>query len=142
MEEQMALLCSADNKEAYQALCTLLDLAKESDQEMAYWAQFCRMLDHPNSYVRIRGLLLLAANVKWDKEGKLDNILDGYLAHVQDEKPIVARKCMEGLRKIVAARKELAPEIQKALVQADFSGYKDSMRPLLEKDREQLLAKC
>ena len=42
--------------------------------------------DSDNSYVRIRGLTLLAYNAKWDKDYKIDEIIDKYLKHITDVK--------------------------------------------------------
>ncbi len=32
---------------------------------------FVEMLDHTNSYIRTRGIILIAANAKWDVDYKL-----------------------------------------------------------------------
>ena len=43
------------------------------------------MLDSDNSYVRTRGLTLLAYNAKWDKDYKIDEIIDKLGLHVCNE---------------------------------------------------------
>lgn len=53
------------------------------------------MLDNDNSYIRTRGLILLAYNAKWDKDYKMNEIIDKYLKHITDVKPITARQCIE-----------------------------------------------
>lgn len=52
------------------------------------------MFDHDNSYVCTRGLTLLAYNAKWDKEYKIDEIIDTYLKRITEIKPITARQCI------------------------------------------------
>ncbi len=34
------------------------------------------MMDNDNSYIRTRGLTLIAYNAKWDKDNKIDEIID------------------------------------------------------------------
>lgn len=55
-------------------------------------------------------------------------------SHVTDEKPITARQCIKALAQIGQAKREYIPTILQALRNADLSKYKDSMRPLIEKD--------
>lgn len=44
------------------------------------------MIDSDNSYIRTRGLTLIACNAKWDKDNKIDEIIDEYLKHIEDVK--------------------------------------------------------
>jgi len=99
-----------------------------------FWDDFAGMMDSGNSYVRTRGLLLIAANAAWDTEHKMDGVLARYLEHVCDEKPITARQCIQALKSIVSARRDLVPEIREALEHADTGGYNANMRPLIERD--------
>ena len=73
------------------------------------------MLDSDNCYVRTRGLTLLAYNAKWDKDYKIDEIIDKYLRHITDVKPITARQCIKMLPIIAKYKPELRKDIQKAL---------------------------
>lgn len=57
--------------------------------------KFIAMASSDNSYVRMRGLALIARNAKWDVDGKIDGIIDRYREHVTDEKPICARQCIK-----------------------------------------------
>lgn len=43
---------------------------------------------------------ILAANARWDREGKFDALLDKFLSHVTDVKPITARQCVAALQKM------------------------------------------
>ena len=94
-----------------------------------------------NSYIRARGLTLTACNAKWDEEGKFDGIIDEYLGHATDNKPITARQCIKSLPKLAEAKPHLMPYIASSLRQADTSQYADSMKPLIQNDiRDALLA--
>ena len=91
-------------------------------------------MHHKNSLVRNRAIAILAANARWDREGKFDALLDEFLSHVTDVKPITARQCVTALPEIAEAKPELVLRIQAALEQADLSNYPDSMQPLILKD--------
>ena len=92
------------------------------------------MLESDNSYIRTRGLTLFAYNAKWDRANKIDEIIDGYLEHITDVKPITARQCIKLLPMIAKDKPELKEDILSALHRADVSFYEDSMRPLVYKD--------
>lgn len=139
MEQLVAKLTFPQNKIAYGAFRELEARSQRSDEVYPYFDTFCAMLDDPNSYVRTRGLVLAAQNARWDWEEKLEAVLDAYLAHVTDEKPITARQCIQNLSAVLTAKPELGPRIRKALEQADFSRYPDSMSPLLQQDAIKIL---
>ncbi len=128
------MLTGHDQVAACEALKQLQKISQESNLLYPFWDSFVAMLGNENSYVRTRGLILLAHNARWDIQDKLQNTLGLYLEHVVDEKPITARQCIQNLRYISQARPELKPAIRACLLQADAGKYNDSMRPLVEKD--------
>ena len=97
------------------------------------------MLDSDNSYIRTRGLTLLAYNAKWDKDYKIDEVIDKYLKHITDVKPITARQCIKLLPIIAKHKSELKSDILSALHNADISMYEDSMQSLVYKDIQKAL---
>ena len=99
------------------------------------------MLDSTNSYIRARGILLIAANARWDVDYKVDEIIDEYLKHIMDDKPITARQCIKALPLIAKYKPDLKNDIENALLSANPSKYKDSMRPLILKDIQKSLEK-
>ena len=137
MSELSALidqLHSKDNRLAYASLKQLLAESETGDAVYAYWDTFAAMMDNSNSYVRTRGLLLLTANVRWDREQRLDILLPAYLSHIQDAKPVTARQLIQALPTVGQVRPDLIPALRDALANADLSGYPDSMAPLVAKD--------
>lgn len=141
IKERLDLLESSDNSQAYQALKMLQDMSMKSDRIYPYMDKFIKMIDDDNSYVRTRGLALIAHNAKWDVDGKVDSSINLYLEHILDEKPICARQCIKLLPLIAEAKPQLAPEIVSALRHADVTRYAGSMRPLVQQDiRDALLA--
>lgn len=134
MTEQLMLLYSKDNKIAYQTLKELQEKSEESNSVYPYMDKFIDMMDSDNSYIRTRGLTLIAANAKWDIDYKIDEIIDKYLQHITDIKPITARQCIKVLPEIAKFKPDLRQDIIAALQKADISFYADSMQSLVYKD--------
>lgn len=130
--------CSRPDGKNDKYACALADQivaeSRKSDKWYEDFNEFAALLDHPKSLVRNRALHIVAANVQWDEERRFDAILPEYLSHVTDEKPITARQCIQALAEIGTAKPQYIPAILSSLQSADLSKYKDSMRPLIEKD--------
>lgn len=138
--EALQQLLVKDHKIAYQALAYLQSISQIDARVYEHFAELTALLEHPQSYVRTRGLLLIAANIQWDDQGQFDAIVDSYCQHIMDAKAITARQCLQSLCRIIPYKPQLQTLFAKALQEADFSGYADSMQPLLEKDRAAALA--
>lgn len=137
--EAFELLFDKNNNVAYKALQELQKESEETDCVYPYMDRLSDMLDSDNSYVRTRGLTLLAYNAKWDKNYKIDEIIDKYLKHITDVKPITARQCIKLLPIVAKYKPELKKDILSALYKANISGYDDSMQPLVYKDIQKAL---
>lgn len=137
--EIFELLFDKNNNTAYKALQELQRKSLDSDEVYPYMDRLGDMLDSDNSYIRTRGLTLLACNSKWDKDNKIDEIIDKYLKHITDVKPITARQCIKLLPTIADNKPELKDDIVSALRKADISFYDDSMQPLIYKDIQKSL---
>ena len=140
IEENFALLFDKNNNAAYKALQTLQKECEESDKIYCYMDKLADMMDSDNSYIRTRGLTLIACNAKWDRDNKIDEIIVEYLKHIEDVKPITARQCIKLLPMIAEYKPELKCDIVSALQKADISIYADSMQPLVCKDIQNSLA--
>lgn len=137
--ETFELLFDKNNKVAYGALQELQKESVETDCVYPYMDKLSDMLDSDNSYVRTRGLTLLAYNAKWDKDYKIDGIIDKYLQHITDIKPITARQCIKLLPIIAKYKPELRNDILSALHKANICIYDSSMQPLVYKDIQKSL---
>lgn len=141
IREHIKTLYEKDNKVAYKSLKVLEAESEKSNAVYPFFDEFVDMMESDHSYVRTRGLLLISQNAKWDTENKIDKIIDGYLNHVLDEKPITARQCIKGLQNIVEFKAELILAIQTALLKADTSKYEESMQSLINRDIASVLKK-
>jgi len=84
-----------------------------------YWEDFAVLLDHQNSYHRDFALVLLANLTPADKENKFLNLFNGYFSHINDEKFMTARKCIQNTAKILESKGELTGDIIDILLDVD-----------------------
>ena len=139
IEAAVSLLTGADNKRAYQALKDLIAVSEESDAVYPYFERFVQMMREPdNSYIRTRGLRLIAYNAKWDTENKVNGVIHEYLSHIEDEKPITARQCIKDTALIARYKPELIDSILAALEKIGRV-YDESMQSLVYKDRQKTI---
>ena len=138
-QDVLEKLTSKDDQAACAYAGSIISESRESNVWYSCFDEFASLLEHRNSYVRNRVLYILAALARWDDENKFDSILPAYLSHITDEKPITARQCVKALAEVGEAKPQLVPQILSALKGADLSRYKDSMRPLIEKDIHETL---
>lgn len=140
-EELVNGLTRKDQNQAYANFQILEKKSRESDAIYPFFGTFAEMISSSNSYVRTRGLRLIAANVRWDADNRMDEIVDEYVRHISDEKPITARQCIQSLPEIAQYKPELKETIVEALYGAKVGHYADSMRPLVQKDIAEALKK-
>lgn len=133
-QDIIAKLTSKDDKFACAFADKIIAESRETDEWFEYLDEFAGLLDNPKSLVRNRAVYILAANAQWDDENRFDSVMPAFLAHITDEKPITARQCIKALAQVGQAKPQYIPVILSSLRSADLSKYKDSMRPLLEKD--------
>ena len=134
MQEIIAQLTAKDDKLACAIADKIIAESRDTDAWYEYFDAFASLLSHPKSFVRNRALHILAANAQWDEENRFDAILPEFLAHVTDEKPITARQCIKALAQVGLAKPQYVPQILACFHNTDLSKYKDSMRPLIERD--------
>ena len=123
-----------DDKYACAFAEKIISESQKTEEWYEYFDEFASLLDYPKSLVRNRVLHILAANAQWDEEKRFDDVISDYLTHITDEKPITARQCVKALAQVGLAKPQYIPRVLFCLQSADLSKYKDSMRPLIEKD--------
>ncbi len=132
-------LANSDDKYAYECLKQLEKESLDSHKVYVFFDTFKEMLDSKSSYIRSRGILLIAANAKWDVQNRIDEIIHKYLEHITDPKPITARQCIKALPSIIRYKPALKHFVLEALENADLSIYNDNMGPLVLKDIQKSL---
>lgn len=134
IDKLIAGLTSKNDTDACALAEKIISESRETDVWYHELDSFAVLLSHKKSLVRNRAIHILAANVRWDTENRFDPILPEFLAHLTDEKPITARQCIKALAQIGREKPRYIPLILESLLSADLSKYKDTMRPLIEKD--------
>lgn len=133
-ENIISKLTVKDDKCACAFADKIISESQETDEWYEYFYDFASLLDHPKSLVRNRVLNILAANAQWDEENRFDSIISDFLKHITDEKPITSRQCIKALAQVGLAKPQYIERILSSFQSVDLSKYKDSMRPLIEKD--------
>lgn len=130
-----------DDDIRYAAFLLLQTISQKDDRVYKYWETFAEKLSNDNSYQRSLGLMLIAENIKWDKDGRFAKIFSKYLEHCDDEKFITARQCIQGLNKIISQTNQYRKEIIARLIGIDFEKRKDTQKYLLLLDTVEALGK-
>lgn len=134
-------LTSKDDQAACAYSAKIISESRDTNAWYGCFDEFASLLSHPKSFVRNRALYILAAIARWDDENRFDGIMPEYLSHITDEKPITARQCIKALAELGKAKPKFIPDIISALHSADLTQYKDSMRPLIEKDIQETITR-
>ena len=134
MQDIIAKVTAKDDRYACAITDKIISESRYTDKWYEYFDEFASLLNHPKSLVRNRVLNILAANAQWDDENHFDKIISDFLVHVTDDKPITARQCIKALVQVGAAKPQYIPRILSCFQEADLSKYKESMRPLIERD--------
>lgn len=121
-------LASKNEDVRYQAFLLLQHRSVLFDDVYPFWDTFYEKLKSLNSYQRSIGLMLIAENVRWDTENRMEEILDGYLVLLNDAKPNVVRQCIQSLGKIVSAKPSLSDIVASRLISFDIMAMKETMR--------------
>ena len=133
------ILCAKDTKGSYALFLQLEQQAGEDPALIMEYPLYLEMLKSESSYIRVRGFRMLCAGAKWDTQGVIHGNLPRILAQLEDKKPTAVRQCLAALSSLVKGRPELTAQVCEAVAALNLSGYRDTMRPLLEKDREAFL---
>jgi hypothetical protein len=122
------LLSEKNDGIRYQAFLTLKYRSRLFNDVYQFWEVFRSKLQSDNSYQRSIGLMLLADNVVWDLDDRMNTTIDEYLELLEDEKPITVRQCIQSLGEIVKYKPELNGKIADRLISLDMTEIKETMR--------------
>lgn len=128
MKQLVGWLSLKDDNVRYQAFELLQNRSAFFDDVYPFWDIFREKLKSENSYQRSIGLMLIAENVRWDTENRMEEIIGEYLALLSDEKPITIRQCIQSLGKVVSAKPGLRDIITLRLISFDIMTVKETMR--------------
>lgn len=139
MNDIIARLRDKDDKTAYEFAKQIGIESAQSDKYLVMIPEFVKMLNDKSSYVRTRGFCLICNQARWADDGQIEAVFNEMSALLYDDKPTVVRQCLAALHEVVLYRPEMTDKIKFAVSKMNLSRYKDSMAPLIEKDKKELL---
>jgi hypothetical protein len=139
IEYLVTTLSEKDDKLRYNAFLLLQTNSKDSPNVYSHWDQLKDKLYDANSYQRSIGLMLIAENVRWDREGKFGVIVNKYMECCADEKFITSRQAIQSLANVVTATSVYDEKIKQALNFLALDKYKPNQQSLLKKDIASIL---
>lgn len=128
------MLTDRDNTAAYRLLKELEAESEKTDSLYECFDEFLDMVSDERSYVRIRGVRMCCAQARWDIENKIRDHFDALTSELFDDRPTAVRQCLAALHTVIAYKPELCGILREKIGEIDTAGYKDTMRPLIEKD--------
>ena len=111
----------------------------KSEMLYEYFDDIKKMLLDEKSHIRIRGFRIICKLSKWDRDNKTNNAIESLLNVLDDEKPTIVRQCLASLNSLLLYKPDLSNKIESKLKNMDLSKYKDSMKPLIQKDIDCIL---
>lgn len=139
MNDIITRLRDKDDKTAYEFAKQIGIESAQSDKYLVMIPEFVKMLNDKSSYVRTRGFCLICNQARWADDGQIEAVFSEMSNLLYDDKPTVVRQCLAALHEVVLYRPEMTDKIKFTVSKMDLSRYKDSMAPLIEKDKNELL---
>lgn len=121
-------LSQKDDSVRYQTFLLLQARSLFFNDVYPYWDTFKNKLKSENSYQRSIGLMLIADNLRWDTDNRIEDTIEEYLQLLNDEKPITIRQCIQSLGKMVSSAPGLSDKIASRLISLDLMSVKETMR--------------
>ena len=128
-----------DDKIRYNAFLLLQAHSREQPIVYEHWNELESKLESTNSYQRSIGAMLIAENVKWDKDNRFSKTISKYLNCCNDEKFITARQTIQGFESILKTTGKFDNEIRQRLASLKLSLYKENQQKLIHKDISRIL---
>lgn len=122
------LLAEKNDKIRYHAFLLLQYRSMLFNDVYPFWENFSSKLSDSNSYQRSIGIMLIAENVRWDTDNKIEAILDECKKLLKDEKPITVRQSIQSFGKIADAKPNLHERISHMLMAIDLLEIQETMR--------------
>lgn len=133
-EEIFSVLYGKEKKEVWNRFLKIENSIEESSMIYEFFDDIKVMLQNDKSYIKMRGFRIICKLSKWDKDNKINIIIDSLLQVLDDEKPTIVRQCLASLNYLLLYKTELSSIIEIKLRNMDLSKYKDTMRSLIKKD--------
>jgi hypothetical protein len=102
----------------------LRDLCAQSPESLyPYFDIFAAQLDHENNVLRWNAILAIGHLAPADRGGKIDALLDRYLAPIRGPVMITAANTIKGAALIARAKPALSATVARAIMRAEKAAY-------------------
>ena len=124
MKELLRQLESRDKPIKLAASKKLRDLCAQSPESLyRYFDVFATLLEHENNVIRWNAILAIGYLAPADRDGRIDALLDRYLAPIRGPVMITAANTIKGATLIARAKPTLARTIARGIVRAENGTY-------------------
>ena len=117
-----------DRETRDKALLLLQSRSLNHDDVYPFWHVFAEKLASESSEQRSIGVVLIAANTKWDGKNKIDQVIDNYLLCLDHKKSDVVRQCIRSLHQIISYKKHLYLYIADRLISINLRDIDEAAR--------------
>lgn len=128
-----------ENTEIWHAFQNIENSIDQSSFLYQYFDDVQKMLVNEKSFIKMRGFRLICKLSRWDKNNYIEPIVDNLLAVLDDDRPTIVRQCLSTMPTLLMYKPQLTQKISQKIKNLNLSKYKDTMRPLIEKDCQQVL---
>jgi len=134
IEFLVSLLGEKNDEVRYAAFLLLKQRSMFYPDVYGYWDMLADKLDSENSYQRSIGIMLIAENVRWDENGKFENIFEKYISCFEDEKFITSRQAIQSVLRWMRFAPKLLNRAVRALISVNVQAFKETQRKLILTD--------
>ena len=138
-EEIFNIFYDKEKWDVWQKFQDIENSIEDSDELYKYFDDVKTMLLDDRSYVKMRGFRIICKLSKWDKDNKINDIIDILLQVLNDEKSTIVRMCLKSINDLLLYKTELSNKVEIKLKNMDLSKYKKSMSLLIKKDIDYIL---
>ena len=138
-EEIFNILYSKETWDIWRDFQEIESSIDKSEMLYEYFDDIKKMLLDEKSHIRMRGFRIICKLSKWDRDNKTNNAIESLLNVLDDEKPTIVRQCLASLNSLLLYKPDLSNKIESKLKNMDLAKYKDSMKPLIQKDIDCIL---
>ncbi len=127
----VSLLTEKNDQIRYPAFLLLQKRSQKHNDIYAFWQVFVQKLHDANSYQRSIGIMLLAENIRWDKQQQFAQVFSDFVSHFQDEKFITSRQTIQTIPIWAKYARELLPTTMQELINIDIGSFKETQKRLI-----------
>lgn len=134
-KELFEILTGKANSDVYQAFQNLEKQVIESNNMYMYMDDLVQLLEE-KTYTRFRAFKLICELSRYDVDGKINQNIDILLSVFDDHRGTVVRQSIKVVPMLIKNKPELKDFIVNKLNHLDLTKYKDTLQPLIEKDKK------